>query len=72
MRGDKFSRRGLDQVLLAIGDEEIVVLVEIADVAGAEPAIFAEHFARGFGIFIVALHDAGTFHEDFSILGGAD
>src|SRR5437899_5993503 len=69
---DEFSSRGLQQIFFAVGDEEIVVLVHVADVAGAKPTIFAENFARGFGIFVVALHDARTFHEDFSILGGAD
>src|SRR5437588_2432462 len=72
LRGDKFSRRSLDQVFLAIGDEEIVVFVQVADVTGAEPAIFAEHFAGGFGIFVVALHDAGALDKDFSVFGNAD
>src|SRR5438309_4673440 len=72
LRSDEFSGRGLQQIFFAVGDEEIVVLVHVTDVAGAEPAVFAENLARGFGIFVVALHDAGTFHEDFSILGGAD
>src|SRR6267143_1625319 len=72
LRGDEFSRRRLDQVFLAIGDEEIVVFVQVADVAGAEPAVLAENFTSGFGIFIVALHDAGALDEDFSVLDGAN
>src|SRR6202158_2888553 len=72
LRRDKFSCRRLDQVFLAVGDEEIVVFVHASIIAGAKPAVFAENFAGGFGIFIVALHDARTLDEDFSILGGAD
>src|SRR6266849_10916714 len=53
--GDKFARRRLDQVFLAVGDEEIVVLIHVADIAGAEPAVFAENFASGFGILVIAL-----------------
>src|SRR5713101_57868 len=72
LRGDEFSRRRLDQVFLAVGDEEIVVFVHVTDVAGAEPAVLAENFTSGFGIFVVALHDARTFDKDFPIFGGAN
>jgi hypothetical protein len=56
--GYKFAARGFQQILFAIGDEEIVVGVEISDVAGMEPAIFANDFTRGFGTLLIALHDA--------------
>src|SRR5579863_9604931 len=59
--GDEFAGGGFDQVFFAVGDEEIVVFVEIADVAGAEPAVGAQDFAGGFGAFVVALHDARAF-----------
>src|SRR5229473_1009949 len=72
LRSDEFSRRRFDQVFLAVGDEEIVVFVEIADVAGGKPAVFGENFAGGFGILVIALHDAGAFHKNLSVLGGAD
>src|SRR6266849_9865639 len=71
LRRDKFPSRGFQEIFLAVGDEEIVVLVHVADVAGAEPAVLAENFAGGFGIFIVALHDARALDEDFSVLGDA-
>src|SRR6266446_1092950 len=45
--GDEFSSRGFQQILFAVGDEKIVVLVHVADVAGTKPAIFAENFAGG-------------------------
>src|SRR5229473_6370481 len=72
LRGDEFACRGFQQVFLAVGDEEIIVLVHVADIARAEPTVFGENFTGGFGIFIVTLHDAGAFDEDFSILGNTD
>src|SRR5437867_8538027 len=60
---DEFSSRGLQQIFFAVSDEEIVVLVQVADVAGAEPAVFAEYFAHVFGIFVVALLYAGYIYE---------
>src|SRR6266481_834892 len=72
LRRDEFAGRRLDQVLLAVGDEEIVVLVQVADVAGAEPAVLAEDFARSFKIFVVALHHTRAFDQDFSILSDSD
>ena len=39
LRRDEFSAGGLDQVFLAIGDGEISIGVDVADVAGLEPAI---------------------------------
>src|SRR5467141_2368141 len=72
LRSDKFACGGLEQILFAVGDEKIVVLIHVADVAGAEPTVFAENFAGGFGIFVVALHDARALDEDLSIFGHAD
>src|SRR6266704_1572626 len=71
LRGDKLAGCGLQQIFFAVGDEEIVVLVQVADVAGGEPTILAENFACGFGVFVVAVHDARTLDEDFSIFGNA-
>src|SRR5258707_11216856 len=72
LRGNEFACGGFEQIFLAVGDEEIVVLVHVADVAGAEPTVFAENFTGGFGVFIVALHDARALDEDLSIFGHAD
>src|SRR5258708_7524340 len=72
LRSDEFARRCLDQVFLAVGDEEIVVLVHVANVAGAEPAVFAKNFAGSFGILVIALHDARALDQDFAIIGGSD
>src|SRR5438552_1428487 len=72
LRSDEFSSGGFQQIFFAVGNEEIVVLVHVADIAGAEPAVFAENFACGFGVFVIAVHDARTLDEDFSIFGNAD
>ena len=72
LRSDEFSGGRLEQIFLAVGDEEIVVFVEVADVSGLEPAIFGKNLPRGFGRFEIALHDAGALGEDFTIVGDAD
>src|SRR5260370_6590630 len=72
LRSNEFACGGFEQIFLAVGDEEIVVLVHVADVAGAEPTVFAENFTGGFGVLIVALHDARALDEDLSIFGHAD
>src|SRR5208337_352941 len=72
LRSDEFSGGGFEQVFLAVGDKEVVVLVEIPDVAGLEPTVVGEHIASGFGRFEIALHDAGTLGEDFAVIGDAD
>ena len=70
--GDEFSSGGFEKILFSIGDEEIVVFVEIADVAGLEPAVFGENFAGGFGGSEIALHDARALGADFAIFGDAN
>ena len=72
LRRDKFAGGSFEQIFFAIGDEEIVIFVEIADVAGFEPAIRGEDFARRFRILVIALHDAGAFGENFAVIGDAD
>src|SRR5947207_1269836 len=72
LRSNEFSSGGFQQIFFAVGNEEIVVFVHVADVAGAEPAVFAKNFAGGFGVLVIAMHDARTLDEDFSILGNAD
>ena len=39
LRRNKFSARSLDQIFLAVGDREISIGINVADVAGLEPAI---------------------------------
>src|SRR5208337_3862873 len=72
LRGNKFAGGGFEQVLFAVGDEKVVVPVQETDVAGAEPAVFGKNDAGSFGIFVVALHDAGALGEDFAVIGNAN
>ena len=39
LRRNEFPTCSLKKILLAVGDEKIVVLVQITDVAGLEPAV---------------------------------
>src|SRR5580698_6369550 len=72
LRRDEFPTSSFDQVFLAIGDEEIVVGIKVADVAGVEPAVFGENFARGVGALVVALHDARAFGKNFAVICDGD
>ncbi len=67
LRGDVLAARGLDQVLFAVGDGEEVVLVELADVAGGEPAVGVEHLGSELGLAVVAAHHAAASEQDLSI-----
>src|SRR5271155_1794414 len=37
LRRHKFPRRGLEQLLLAVGDDQIPLLIEVPDIASAQP-----------------------------------
>src|SRR5712691_6985484 len=54
-----------DHLLLAIDDEEEAVLVDIAQVAGVEPAAF-EGFDVGLGLVPVTLHDIVATNHDLT------
>ena len=69
-RRDVLPARGLEQVLLAVGDGKVTVLVQVADVPGVEPVPF--HDLSGLLLHLeVALHDVRAADEDFAILGNA-
>src|SRR5258707_1024318 len=72
LRRDEFASSGLDEIFLAVGDEEIVVGVQVADVAGVEPAFGVNRFAGRVLIFVVALHHAGALGENFTVLRDAN
>ncbi len=46
LRRDQLAAGGLQQFLLAIGDVEEAVLIEVRDIAGAEPAVGIESTRR--------------------------
>src|SRR5204862_63633 len=66
LRRDVLAAGRDDQVLLAIGDLEEAVLVELADVAGAEPAILGERGRGRLGILEVALEDRVAADDDLA------
>src|ERR1039458_5938213 len=60
-----------EHVFAAIGDEEVTVVVAVADVAGEEPA--AAKSAGGFlGLVPITEHDVGAAHTDFAGLARAE
>ena len=67
LRIDVLSARADDHVLQAALDIEPPVLVELAQVARAEPAVGSERFGRGFGILVIAQHDARRERHDLAL-----
>src|SRR5438093_11899496 len=57
----------LDELLLAVDDEDLALLVLLPDVAGEEPAV-AEHRGGVRRLAPVALHDLGAAHRDLADL----
>ena len=57
-----------DQVLLAVGDDDPALVVEMADVAGREPAV-TKHPRRFFGVAPIAVHHILAADHDLAILG---
>src|SRR5207237_2810850 len=60
----------LDEVALAVGDLEIAVGIETADIAGVQPTI-DQRPRRRFGIVPIALHDELAADQYLAILGDA-
>src|SRR5712691_2238007 len=61
----------LDEILLAIGDGEIPVAVERAQIARIEPAV-AQHFLGGLRILPVALHELRSLDDDLADLTASE
>src|SRR6266508_4752012 len=58
---------GDDQVLLAVRDIEEAFGVDLADIAGGEPAVGQEYFLGGLGLLEVAHGDIGPAPEDLAV-----
>jgi hypothetical protein len=69
---DVFAAAADEDVLLAVGDDEVPAGAPAPDVAGVEPALGIERLGGGIGIAPVALHDVGTARQDLPILRYAD
>ena len=70
--GDVLAAGGDDELLLAPGDTQVAVLVEGADVAGAEPAVCREGLGGGLGVVVVGGEHTQTPHLDLVVLTDAD
>ena len=68
LRRDVLAAGGDDQILLAVGDLQEAVRVDLAEVAGAEPAVVGEGRCRRLGILVVAAEDGVAAHEDLAVL----
>ena len=64
---DVLAARCLEQRLLAVGDLEEPVLVDLADVAGREPAALEEDLLRLLLALVVALGDVRRAREDLAV-----
>ena len=67
-RSDELAARGLEQLLLAVGDVEEPVGVEARDVSGAKEALLIEVFGGVRGLSPVARKDAGACDEQLSVV----
>src|SRR5213592_4517594 len=61
-----------DELLLAIDDLEVAVLVAHGDVAGMEPPVLVDRLTRALGILAVVRQDAGPSNQDLAIVGELD
>src|SRR5436189_291399 len=62
----------LDQLLQAVHDEEIALVVGVADVAGVEPPLRVDHGRRRLRPAEIALHDLRAPHADLALLAGGE
>ena len=60
-----------DDVLLAVGDDEMAVLVEMADVAGVEPAVLQHAMAFGV-VHPIAVHHQFAAYQYLAVAGDPD
>jgi hypothetical protein len=62
----------LDELLDAIDEHDVAVLVGAADVAGVQPAIGVDRPRGGLGVVEVAAHDLRAAHAHLAVLAGAE
>ena len=55
-----------DNVLFAAGDVDVVVAVDISDVARSEPAVLGKYLASCFFVFVITHHDVVALDEYFA------
>ena len=68
LRGDVLAARRLEQVLLAVRDTHIALVVDLPDVAGVQPAV-VERLGGGRLLVVVAGHHAGALDQQLAVVG---
>ena len=68
---DKFSAGSFDEIFLAVGDRQVAVGIDVADVPSLEPAVYQSGF-RFFRTVPVAFENRGPAHQNFAVFGNAD
>ena len=57
-----------DELLAASGQEKETIVVDVSEIACAEPAVLVHHFGGLLGKMVVALHDVLAADEDLAVL----
>src|SRR5579871_3346140 len=71
LRRNEFSTRGLDQILLAVGNGEEALAIELSDVASLKPSV-GESPLRLIRTVPIALKHRRAAHQDFAIWRDSD
>ena len=66
------ARAADDDLVLAVDDLEVALLVEDAQVAGVDPSFGIQHLRGGLRIIEIAGEDVRPPGEDLTVLGEAD
>src|SRR4029077_13009702 len=70
-RRDRLAARILDEIAFAVGNPDVAILIDKADITGLEPAVF-EHLRRRFGVVPISLHDVVAGDQDLAVIGYLD
>ena len=71
LRRDVLPAGGDEDVLQPVGDREEAVLVEVADVAGAQPAVVRQDFARRLLVLEVPAEDGVALDQHLTVVCNA-
>src|SRR6266496_3834384 len=67
LRRDVLARGRLEQILLPVGDPDEALRIDLADVAGAEPAVIAQRRGSRHVQGVIAGHDARSLDQDLPV-----
>ena len=71
-RRDVLALRGLEHVLLTVGDPQEALGVEFTDVTGVEPAVGVDRLGSGIRQVVIPAHHTGTLEQHLAVLGDLD